>query len=356
MASGKSILYLQKSLLKRERQPVLRGVELFDALLIRDLVAAGHRVTLPVVRCWAPPLRAHLPPTGCRLLALSRWGGSAPNSLLAALCVPRHDALIIGNVGNGLVPAVKLLFALHKVGRAALIANREANPRFVAALRRYAIRVLAVNQQIAAPFRAAGYPLVDTDYGLPNAADFFPAPADKPVDAPVDFCVVGQLDNAWKGADTAMAAFQQLPAAVRARCRLHLASFVKPPAHPPPGVQFYPWLPAAEIPAFLRRMDVLLVPSRDEHVMRETFSQVIVQGMLTGLPIIASDRPVLMEKLDAGGGLIFQDLETFSQALEKLAGDAALRRQLGAAARRVAHARYVWDTARFIRKYLFTDA
>jgi glycosyltransferase involved in cell wall biosynthesis len=355
MSSGKSILYLQKSLLKRERQPVLRGVELFDALLIRDLVAAGHHVTLPLVRCWEPLLRDHLPPAGCRLLPLSRFGGSAQNSLLAALFVQRHDALIIGNVGNGLVPAIKLLFALHKVGRAALIANREAAPRFVTALRRYAVRVLAVNNQIAAPFRAAGYPLVDTDYGIPNAEEFFPATEAKPADAPVDFCVVGQLDNAWKGADTAMAAFQKLPDAIRARCRLHLASFVNPPANLPPGIQIYPWLPAAEIPAFLRRMDVMLVPSRDEHVMRETFSQVIVQGMLTGLPIIASDRPVLMEKLDAGGGLIFQTLEQFVQGLEKLASDAALRRKLGAEARRVALERYVWDTDRFIRKYLFPD-
>ncbi|TAN38625.1 MAG: glycosyltransferase [Verrucomicrobia bacterium] len=354
MSPGKTILYLQKSLLKRERQPVLRGVELFDALLIRDLMAAGHRVTLPLVCCWEPLLRERLP-TGCRLQIISCFGGSALNGLLAALFAGRHDALIIGNVGNGLVPAIKLLFATRRVGRAALIANREAAPRFVAALRRYAVRILAVNNQIAAPFRTAGYPLVDTDYGIPNAEEFFPAAEAKPADAPVDFCVVGQLDNAWKGADTAIAAFQKLPDAVRARCRLHLASFVNPPTITTPGIQIYPWLPAAAIPTFLRRMDVMLVPSRDEHVMRETFSQVIVQGMLTGLPIIASDRPVLMEKLDTGGGLIFQTLEQLVQGLEKLAGDAALRRRLGAEARRIALERYVWNTDRFIRKYLFPD-
>lgn len=356
MSSGKSILYLQKSLLKRAHQPVLRGVELFDALLIRDLVAAGHHVTLPLVRCWEPLMRAHLPPTGCRLLSLPCFGGSAQNSLLAALLVQHHNALIIGNVGNGLVPAIKLLFALRKVQHAALIANREADPRFVTALRRYGVRVLAVNNQIAAPFRTAGYPLVHTAYGIPNAEAFFPATEVKPADAPVNFCVVGQLDNAWKGADTAIAAFQKLPDAVRTRCRLHLAAFVNSPVTAAPGVQIYPWLPAAEIPAFLRRMDVMLVPSRDEHVMRETFSQVIVQGMLTGLPIIASDRPVLMEKLDAGGGLIFQTLDQLAQAWENLAGNAALRRRLGADARRVALERYVWNTDRFIHKYLFPDA
>ena len=116
---------------------------------------------------------------------------------------------------------------------------------------------------------------------------------------------------------------------------MHLASFVNPTHTTTPGIQIYPWLPAAEIPAFLRRMDVMLVPSRDELVMRETFSQVIIQGMLTGLPIIASNRPVLMETL---------------------AGDAVLCRRLGAEARRIALARYAWNMDRFSRKYLFPDA
>ena len=348
-----SILYLQKSLLKHERQPVVRGVELFDALLIRDLVAAGHQITLPMVACWEPLMRERLPEAGCWIWRMPNLGGAMQTSLLVALRATSHDVLLLGNVGNGVVPATKLLFALRKVGKAALIANREAAPYFVNALRRYAVRVLAVNGQIAAPFRAAGYPLVDTDYGIPNAAEFFPAPEAKPAEAPVDFCVVGQLDNAWKGADTAIAAFERLPDAVRARCRLHLASFVNPPPITTPGIQIYPWMPIIDIPAFLRRMDIMLVPSRDEHVMRETFSQVIVQGMLTALPIIASDRPVLMEKLDQGGGLIFKTVDELAHHMQTLANDAALRQRLGAEARRVALARYVWDTGRFIRKYLF---
>lgn len=74
------------------------------------------------------------------------------------------------------------------------------------------------------------------------------------------------------------------------------------------------------------------------------------------VPIIASDRPVLMEKLDQGGGLIFRTLEKLAAHMALLADDTALRQRLGDEARRVALKRYVWNTEHFLHKYLFPAA
>ena len=111
-------------------------------------------------------------------------------------------------------------------------------------------------------------------------------------------------------------------------------------------------MPASDIPEFVRRMDVMLVPSRDEIVMRETFSQVIVQGMLSGLPVIASDLPVLTEKLDTGGGKVFRSPSDLADIMKDFAESATLRQEVGAKGRETALARYVWDTAVFREKYL----
>jgi glycosyltransferase involved in cell wall biosynthesis len=163
---------------------------------------------------------------------------------------------------------------------------------------------------------------------------------------------MGMLDNAWKGADTAIEAFRLLPEALRGRVRLHLASYSSPPPFDDDRIRAYAWMPLTDIPEFLRGMDVMLAPSRDEGVMRETFSQAVVQGMLTGLPVLVSDLMVLREKVDAGGGHVVRDAAELAQRMAELAGDPARRARLGAEARAIALERYVWDTARFVRRYL----
>ena len=86
--------------------------------------------------------------------------------------------------------------------------------------------------------------------------------------------------------------------------------------------------------------------------MRETFSQAMVQGMLSGLPVLANDLPILTEKLDQGGGLVFRTPAELTGLMARLLADAPLRERLGGEARATALARYVWDTARFARTYL----
>jgi len=116
----------------------------------------------------------------------------------------------------------------------------------------------------------------------------------------LDFCLLGFLDNAWKGADTAIAAFQRVPMELRSKMRLHLFSYALPPVLHDKNIVAYPWKPLEEIPDLLRQMDVMIAPSRDEDVMRETFCLSAVQGMLAGLPLIVNNLPVLVEKLGSG--------------------------------------------------------
>ncbi|MBN1670249.1 MAG: glycosyltransferase family 4 protein [Kiritimatiellae bacterium] len=352
-----SVLFLDKVLLSPKTE-VVRGVELFNLNLIRDLVRIGAPLTVAAHPSWRTTIEAWCAPATPILAAAPGLTTPLVNGFVAAwqLRRSRFSVLLLANVANSLIPAVRLLHARRVVPRCVLIAHREPSRRFVLTQSRIPTTAVAVNGKIAAHFNRKAYPVVDVHYGITNADLFFPPPAPGArKNETTHFCVIGQLDNPWKGADTAIGAFERLPPETRTRCRLHLASFRQPPARTKPGITAYAWMPFEQIPAFLRRMDVMIVPSRDEHVMRETFSQAIVQGMLSGLPILASDLPILKEKLDSGGGLLFTDTAQLASHMAELARDPARRRTLGAEGRRTALARYVWRSETFVSRYLFPE-
>lgn len=347
MTGQRDVLFLEKAFLRPPPAP-LRGVELFNLRLIEEMLDAGRTITLIAHHEWRSLLRDHAEAgLVCRYSrARGFWGTLNWWRMLGRL---RHRAVFLANVGSGLIPLMHLLRWSGSADRVVLLAHRTATPRFIRALRRWPSWVVAVNEAIAEPFRVAGYPRVAVDYGIMNANAYFPASPRAPDRA--RFVVLGALDNAWKGADTAVEAFRLLPPNVRARCELHLASYLNPPEIGVEGVTAHPWKPAESIPPFLREMDVMICPSRDEHIMRETFSQAIVQGMLTGLPILANDLPIFREKLDAGGGLLFSSAADLSEKMIALANDPALRAAMGACGRTTALARYRWDTRRFLARY-----
>ena len=349
-----NILFLEKVFLRRA-PAALRGVELFNMQLLRDLHALGHRIAVPAHPSWRGAFDEQLAGMpGMSFRYGGRRRGGAGNLVAWAWGLvrgPRLDLLLLGNVGNLLLPLVRIVRHLGKASRYVLVAHRETSARFLGALKGWHGAVVAVNGKIAEPFRAAGFGDVHVDYGIMNADRFFPRDEPARGDGRVRFCLVGMLDNAWKGADTAVAAFRAMPEPVRRRCELHLASYATPPRFDEENIVARPWMPASEIPGWLRTMDAMLCPSRDEGVMRETFSQAIVQGMLTGLPVLASDLQIFREKLDTGGGAVFADVADLSRQMTALAGDAALRERQGREGRATALERYVWDTARFVRRY-----
>ena len=70
------------------------------------------------------------------------------------------------------------------------------------------------------------------------------------------------------------------------------------------------------------------------------------------LGISATGLPVYVEKLDTGGGIVAGTTEEIRNAMVRLAGDAALRREMGEKGRATALERYVWDTEGFVREHL----
>lgn len=353
----RTVLFLEKVFLSPIRKDP-RGVEVFNLNLIRDLVAAGIAVTVGAHPSWERAIRDRAGGGAGSLDVVTAGGrgGGVYGAIKLALSLRRRrfDVLLLANVANRLVPAMAVLRAFRVASRCVLIAHREPSARCLRAQLAWPSTVLAVNGVIAQEFRDAGCSDVHVYYGITDAHRFEPSRAPKPEDR-VDFCLLGHLDSAWKGSDTAMDAFRRIPPETRARCRLHLASFHEPPSSVDEGVVIYRWMPFDEMPGFLQRMDAMLVPSRDEGVMRETFSQAMVQGMLSGLPQLVGDLPVLTEKLDKGGGLVFLTADELARHMATLAADRELRQKLGAEARATAEARYIWDSGVFVGRFLFPE-
>ncbi len=419
----RKVAFLEKVFLdRRTSAPMLRGVELFNLRLVRDLCGLGIEVALFVEPSWRDTVLREIPEAPrLRLVEANGLGSSLLSGLSAAHRIRalvrregRFDALLLGNVANRLIPALWLLRPGRDFARAVLVAHRQPSPRFLRAIRRLPGKIVAVSEPVAGDFREQGLAAdVAVDYGIMDAGLFHPpeaggAPSPVTADAggtsshaptnaggapspvtadtggasfqattdaggapspvPADergclpsrktrFCVLGALDNAWKGADTAVDAFLLLPESLRSRCELHLVAYRSPPTFPDEsGIVAHSWRGSGDVPALLRSMDALLVPSRDEHVMRETFSQAVVQGMLTGLPVVYAPIPVLSEKFDLGGGIPATTPAEFATAMAHLADDPALRAELGAKGRATALARYVWDTGRFVERHLFPGA
>lgn len=346
---GRSVLFLTPCFLARRLHKEIRGVEVFDLLLLRGLHELGIRVTVGAEITWRARLEHHLAgamPEVVYTPSLIKpfWNGLA---LRPRLLGRSFDALLVGNVGNGLGMTVRSL--RRRCAHTALIAHRGPKPAFLRALRGRPTDIVAVNDAIAAEFNPSPERRVTVRYGIPNADRFFPDDAAHPSDGKTRFVVIGRLDTRMKRVDRAIGAFERLPAEVRTASELHLAGYPEPPRDLPKGVTAYGWQSVDQIAALLRRMDVCLIPSDPG----ETFSQAMVQAMLSGLPSIVSDLPPLIEKTERNAGLVARTDDELLQAMTRLARNAEERRAMGRAARALALERYVWDTAWFAREHLF---
>ncbi|MBW3615589.1 MAG: glycosyltransferase family 4 protein [Actinobacteria bacterium] len=90
-----------------------------------------------------------------------------------------------------------------------------------------------------------------------------------------------------------------------------------------------------------RRVDVLVVPSRPAAVL-EQFGRVVVEGMASGVPVVASALGGLPEVLGEAGVLVPpDDVEALAAALRSLAADPERARRLGRLGRQRAQ-RFSW--------------
>jgi glycosyltransferase involved in cell wall biosynthesis len=93
-----------------------------------------------------------------------------------------------------------------------------------------------------------------------------------------------------------------------------------------------------DVPDLIESADILVLPS-----LREGLSNVILEGMMGGKPVVASRAGGNIELIeDNRSGLLFEvgDAQALAAALERLARDHALRARLGEGARQRAQAEF----------------
>lgn len=93
-----------------------------------------------------------------------------------------------------------------------------------------------------------------------------------------------------------------------------------------------------DIPALLRAADIFVLPS-----YREGLPRSVIEAMASGLPVIAADIAACRELVRPGetGVLVpVRDSDALASAIDRLAGDAALRASYGERARDLARAEH----------------
>lgn len=125
-----------------------------------------------------------------------------------------------------------------------------------------------------------------------------------------------------------------------------------------PRVKFISWVGSNEMPRFYNSLDVLVVPSLTRPNWKEQFGRVLMEAMACGVPVIGSDSGEIPNVVgDAGIIVPENDAAALAGALADLSGDPARRRELGAAGRERARARFseqrvVDDTCAFYQELL----
>ncbi len=122
---------------------------------------------------------------------------------------------------------------------------------------------------------------------------------------------------------------------------------------PPPGeadVAVLGPVPDTDMPALFRAADIFAFPSE-----REGFGLVVLEAQAAGLPVVASDLPVLREFLSDGDDCVMVpvgDADALAAALVGTLEDGALRLRIAAGGRATA-ARFTWEAAAAAHEELY---
>ena len=308
--------------------------------------AALHDATVGVVA--APERRFPLLLAGGPRL-LSRALASRPDALLV-------DSLVTATLAPPLAlrgSATPVIGLLHQpaggVGPAGSLGRLQGllDRRFY----RLARLLIVPSRSLAAEVRAAGAPpervrVVPPGTELPEPATGVDLGA---VARPAFLCVANWLPN--KGLHLLLEAFGHLPGtagslhlvgdvgvdpayARRLRARLGLADLLG-------RVVVHGRRSPEEVAAFYRAADVFVLPS-----LTETYGMVFAEALAAGLPCVGFRVGHLSDLVeDTVTGLLVEsgDVPALTAALERLASDAALRRRMAEAARRVGAVLPSWD-------------
>lgn len=238
--------------------------------------------------------------------------------------------------------------------------ERRLRDRFEAHLAR-AAAVIAASESLASLLRAANLVPADRLLVVPNGIDterFAPAPSDPEARAALGLdgrFVVGTTSN--------MLRYEGLDLLIRALARAQTAGL---PVHGlfvgggPCDVElrrlagqlgvpatFVGRVPAAQVPGWLRQMDLFVVPRRDLTITRFAGPIKLVEAMATGLPIVASGVGDIEPLLADGRGRLVApgSVAGLAAALMELADQPGRRAAMGRLAREYALNRLLWSSA-----------
>lgn len=107
------------------------------------------------------------------------------------------------------------------------------------------------------------------------------------------------------------------------------------------------WIPAVAtsgVPALMKSLDVLVLPSRTMPVWAEQLGRVLIEAMASGVPVVGSSSGSIPEVIGEEG-LIFPegDSAALAECLGRLEREAGLRARLIRSAWAKARGRYTWE-------------
>ncbi len=107
----------------------------------------------------------------------------------------------------------------------------------------------------------------------------------------------------------------------------------------------------AGVPAHLNAMDILAAPSQTLPIWKEQLGRMLLEGLATGLPIVASDSGEIPYVVSDAGRIVPEaDVAAWTSTLRELIEDPALRRDLSE--RGLARARAVYNWPVVARQFL----
>jgi glycosyltransferase involved in cell wall biosynthesis len=106
-------------------------------------------------------------------------------------------------------------------------------------------------------------------------------------------------------------------------------------------IEIRPSVASTAVPAALRALDVLVLPSRTTASWKEQFGRVLIEAMSCGVPVLGSSSGEIPHVI-GDAGLVFAegDVAALRAALARLVADAALRTELAERGRRRALAHF----------------
>ena len=109
-------------------------------------------------------------------------------------------------------------------------------------------------------------------------------------------------------------------------------------------VEFLPAVPHEGVAAFLRTLDVLVLPSLTTRSWAEQFGHVLIEAMSAETPVVASNSGAIPEVVGEAGLLFPEgDVSALKAALARLRDDPDLSGALGERGRKRVLERFTWD-------------